>query len=260
LTPTPTPPPAPQVAPAPTPPLDANTNGNANANLANNPDIPAIIANNARQNPETAGDVDVTTANNQAPKIAKNADEGQKADWLKVLCDGQEMMEKAIQSILHKQDPARVRDLADVFARTANGAHWPKASADLGIAWPQISGYLAVYPLLRGLWQAAQEMGKAWRDECIENALFARGVEGWEESVFQGGRLVGSVRKFSDRCLELIAKANMPKYAATAAGGDGGTAQVQVVIWGRGSDAPPADTLPPRNQEPPSKVIDVAPQ
>lgn len=46
----------------------------------------------------------------------------------------------------------------------------------------------------------------------VEAELHRRAVEGWDEPVFQRGERVGTVRKYSDRLLELRAKALMPSY------------------------------------------------
>jgi len=47
-------------------------------------------------------------------------------------------------------------------------------------------------------------------DDMIEGEMFRRGYRGVEEPVYQGGKRVGTVRKYSDRLLEMLAKARMP--------------------------------------------------
>lgn len=46
----------------------------------------------------------------------------------------------------------------------------------------------------------------------VEMELHRRAVLGWDEPVYQRGERVGTVRKYSDRLLELRAKALMPNY------------------------------------------------
>lgn len=53
--------------------------------------------------------------------------------------------------------------------------------------------------------------------DTIRQEIFRRGVEGWDEPVFgklpgkdTGSGQVGVIRKFSDRMLEILAKAKMP--------------------------------------------------
>jgi hypothetical protein len=94
----------------------------------------------------------------------------------------------------------------------------------------------------------------------LESVTFERATSGWQEPVFHKGIICGHVQRFSDRLAEIHLRASNPARYATAGAGDGGTAQVQVVIWGRGSDAPSGDSSPTRNQEPTPKVIDVAAQ
>ena len=48
--------------------------------------------------------------------------------------------------------------------------------------------------------------------EGIEREVMRRAIMGWEEDVFQLGEFVGTVRKFSDRMLELLAKRHIPEY------------------------------------------------
>ena len=49
--------------------------------------------------------------------------------------------------------------------------------------------------------------------DVLETELFRRGVMGWDEPVYQGGELVGTVRKHSDACLIFALKGNAPaKY------------------------------------------------
>ena len=59
--------------------------------------------------------------------------------------------------------------------------------------------------------------------DVLETALFRRGVVGWEEPVYQSGRLVGSSRRYSDACLIFALKAADPakyreRYDVTSGG------------------------------------------
>ncbi|MEH6791753.1 hypothetical protein [Parasphingorhabdus sp.] len=63
-------------------------------------------------------------------------------------------------------------------------------------------------------WDEAMQAAEA----SVEAEIFRRAQEGWEEPIF-GGRhrekIVGTVRKYSDRLLELRAKALLPVYRET---------------------------------------------
>ena len=71
-------------------------------------------------------------------------------------------------------------------------------------------------PEFAAQWQEAVEAAEA----SIEHEIYRRAMEGWEEPIF-GGRhreqIVGTVRKYSDRLLELRAKALLPAYRETSA-------------------------------------------
>jgi hypothetical protein len=62
------------------------------------------------------------------------------------------------------------------------------------------------------------EFAAAWEDaveqgtDVIRAEIRRRAVDGWDEPVYQRGELVGHVRKYSDRLLELEAKRRDPAY------------------------------------------------
>lgn len=58
---------------------------------------------------------------------------------------------------------------------------------------------------------AAFEAAKEELLEVYEREIQRRGVEGWEEPVYQGGQQVGSVRKYSDVLLIFRTKALAPE-------------------------------------------------
>ena len=77
------------------------------------------------------------------------------------------------------------------------------------------------------------EYAKAFEDakadvlEVVEREIFRRAVEGWDEPVFNGGRIVGEVRKRSDVLLIFLAKALAPNryrdnHRIEHTGADGG--------------------------------------
>lgn len=59
----------------------------------------------------------------------------------------------------------------------------------------------------------AFEEAKAAFAERLEHEAIRRAVEGYEEPVFQGGELVGTRLRYSDRLMELLLKGHLPdKY------------------------------------------------
>lgn len=70
-----------------------------------------------------------------------------------------------------------------------------------------------LYRIANPEFQKAHEEALAIFREGLESEALKRAIDGWDESVYQKGELVGSVHKFSERLLELVMKANMPdKY------------------------------------------------
>lgn len=62
-------------------------------------------------------------------------------------------------------------------------------------------------PAFKADWEAACDF--AW--DGLEREAYRRAREGWEEPVYQGGELVGHVRKFSDTMLVTMLKAKRAK-------------------------------------------------
>lgn len=48
-------------------------------------------------------------------------------------------------------------------------------------------------------------------NDRLEDAAYERGVEGWEEPVYQQGQLVGSKRVYSDSLLQMLLKGSRPQ-------------------------------------------------
>ena len=79
----------------------------------------------------------------------------------------------------------------------------------------------------RGLWDTAADLGI----DALEDEATRRAAEGTEEPVYQGGKLVGTVRKYSDVLLIFMLKARRPerfkdRTATEHTGADGGPIEV----------------------------------
>jgi hypothetical protein len=71
-------------------------------------------------------------------------------------------------------------------------------------------------PAFAAAWEDALEVARA----DFEHEIYRRSTEGYEEPVYGGQykeTVVGTVRKYSDRLLELRARALLPAYRAAAA-------------------------------------------
>lgn len=77
---------------------------------------------------------------------------------------------------------------------------------------------------------AVEEAINKFRD-TIEGEVHRRGVTGWEEPVFdfKNGGIMGTVRKHSDKMLEMQAKRHIPAYRPGQTEGDGEQGGVLVI-------------------------------
>ncbi len=86
---------------------------------------------------------------------------------------------------------------------------------------------------------AAMQTGRAMACDSVEAEIKRRGIEGVEEPVYQGGKLVGTKRVFSDTLLIFYAKGLMPeKYREQHehVGAGGGPIQLAPVDLSRLTD------------------------
>ena len=72
-------------------------------------------------------------------------------------------------------------------------------------------------------WQEAVEAGV----DVLEQEAYRRAVEGVDEPVYQGGEMVGTVRRYSDRLLEFLIRGRRPSVYRDTAGLD---ARVSIVL------------------------------
>lgn len=59
--------------------------------------------------------------------------------------------------------------------------------------------------------KACEEALQTYR-ETLEMEVHRRAVSGWDEPVYQKGEFVGTIRRYSDRLLELQVKRHIPEY------------------------------------------------
>jgi hypothetical protein len=92
----------------------------------------------------------------------------------------------------------------------------------------------------RNLWDAATDLGI----DALEDEATRRASEGTDEPVYQGGKLVGTVRKYSDILLMFMLKARRPdrfkdRVANEHTGANGGPIEEirRVIVDPRNPDA-----------------------
>ena len=111
--------------------------------------------------------------------------------------------------------PARGR-VTRVVELIASGWTWNKASAHVGVSWPEMRILTSPsrYPRFYELWQVVRAVGEEGRKQTRLDAAHDRAVNGWLEPVYHKGEVCGHVRRFSDRLLELLLKADDPEKFA----------------------------------------------
>ena len=182
------------------------------------PSIPKIDPKNVGEEPLKELGVSTTTTTtpvivSHQPQTPQQQQTTTAADYKAAILDRDKGLERMLKEALGVCD-ARVRPrLLKLLSLTSEGVPWKEASAKSGVSWPQLSAYRLHYPTIHELWKAAKESGEELRQIQREEEADRRGVLGWDEPVFdlRNGKVIGSVRRFSDRCLELKLKAADPQ-------------------------------------------------
>ena len=98
---------------------------------------------------------------------------------------------------------------------------WEKRFCEALCACPDVTaactsagvGTSTVYRRREDTPEFKQRWDDALRDglESAKGELFLRGVTGWQEPVYQGGKMVGTILKKSDNCLIFLLKTHAPE-------------------------------------------------
>jgi len=131
-----------------------------------------------------------------------------------LMLDSMESIEAALIRVLPDTDARVCASVAEYLWRLASGeCHKPAAKA-ADLSWARLQAYKGAYPVIAEMYKLAKECGEDVRQAEREAELHRRGVIGFEEPVFHKGEEVGSITRYSDKCLELGLKANDPgKYS-----------------------------------------------
>jgi len=120
--------------------------------------------------------------------------------------------------MLGKNDRRAHAMAVKLLTLTIEGKTWSEASAVTGFSWMAWNLLCRRSTGMLDLYHAAQAAGAQYRQQWREEQADRRAFVGWEEPVYQGGRLVGVVKRFSDRLAEVQLGANRPeKYREQAA-------------------------------------------
>lgn len=98
--------------------------------------------------------------------------------------------------------------LVNILNHVVNYGIIAHACISQGVSYRQFGDLCKAFPALQALKDEAKDL---YRDK-VSRAVHNRAIDGWLEPVFYKGELIGYIRKFSDRMLELQAKRYIPAY------------------------------------------------
>ena len=130
----------------------------------------------------------------------------------------------------HRTPKMATRDRQAVLDALAQGHSITKACELAGVERRGVYGWRVKEPEFAQAFDEALERG----NDALRDEIRRRGVDGWDEPVFYQGEQCGAIRKYSDRMLELQAKARMPyeyreRVSAELTGAGGGPIRTQDV-------------------------------
>ena len=97
----------------------------------------------------------------------------------------------------------------------ADTGRYGEAAARVGLSYEAVRAFRARSPEFQALCDTALVEGGT----TLEEAVYLRATEGWEEEVYRDGKLVGYRRRFSDTLAKVLLERDRP--AATGRGGRG---------------------------------------
>lgn len=103
---------------------------------------------------------------------------------------------------------ARARAMETFIKRLAETCNVAEASRVAGIARSTAHDWRAADADFCKLWDEAIEMAR----DALEAEARRRAVDGWQEPVFQQGKQVGTIQRYSDRMLEILLKGHRPQF------------------------------------------------
>lgn len=115
------------------------------------------------------------------------------------------------RTLPHGEIPKSDRRKAAALAVLSDGGSPDEAAAAAGISRALLYKWKTLDPAFNAQWEEARDI----TTEKAEAEIYRRGVVGWVEPIFGKGpsgttQVVGSIRKYSDRMLEVLIKARKP--------------------------------------------------
>lgn len=95
---------------------------------------------------------------------------------------------------------------ARFIARLSETANVTASAQAIAVSRVAVYEHREKDPEFRALWDEAVNMAI----DRLEAEAWRRGLEGWDEPVFQGGAQCGIIHRYSDRLLEILLRAKRP--------------------------------------------------
>lgn len=133
---------------------------------------------------------------------------------VEIITTADKRLDDLLRQYLPKISHSKRKHLAKAIKLTAQGVLWLDINKQVDwVNWGIIQNFQRHYPDTFGvLWRASRACGEDYRKEAREAEAHRRAVKGWKEPVYYKGIECGTIRRFSDRLLELLLKADNPKY------------------------------------------------
>jgi hypothetical protein len=161
-----------------------------------------------------------------------------------------EAVSDAFSALKVRARPHDKKMAVELLRRSAMGDRWKDVSKALKLDWVTVSVWRSSRAF-SALYQAAHECGNEIRQVKREEEADRRAMDGYLDPVYWDGKKVGTIRRYSDKLLEIQLKANSAKYrdkpAETGAAGGGITLNIVGVTLG---------AQPAPNQYP-AKTVDI---
>ena len=128
-----------------------------------------------------------------------------------VIAEGSDDTPDRTKNVIHTQilalpNTLNPRQRAFLVAYSVYG-NVTKACGIARVARRTHNGWLTNNPVYKECYEEAKKVA----GELLEQEAWRRAVDGWEEPVFQKGYMVGKVRKYDQKLLELLLRANLPE-------------------------------------------------
>jgi hypothetical protein len=118
-------------------------------------------------------------------------------------------LDKLLCSILPNAELRERERYKEALIMTSEGVKWTRIARKTGLRWIEISCMNRCKGWIE-LWHIARDAGEDYRMELRLSVAHDRAVNGWREPVFYKGAGCGLIKKFDNRLLEFMLKADNP--------------------------------------------------